>query len=166
MPPLARSQLARVVYRRILPRHWNAQRREPEPRAFVKRPDEGGLSVYQAGKQSPRRLLEMEILRRLQDENSPSPAARQSAAAWLAENGRTAELMYDRGWRIARLPLDAFPPEKGFVVGPPARDGHINIGGSEELFVDYALELLAREDVRVLTRRETLRGRSRLGSRS
>lgn len=83
--------LSGFVYRRVPPHLWNAARREPEERAFVRRAAERGLSVYRADRKRPRQLLAQEIHDRQQQLTSPDPPKRRRALEWLREQGDTPE---------------------------------------------------------------------------
>jgi hypothetical protein len=65
-------------------------------------------------------------------------AIRERALRWLSRNGSSPELLWERGWRMARLNLDDFIA-RGLGICPPDADGHVNITGSLELFQTYAL---------------------------
>ena len=151
------SGLEGLVYRRIIGKHWSRQSRKIDPAAFLpQRPGES-LSVFNAAiVSSPRYVLQAHINTTLEmlnrddvDEEKKERIRRRLANGDLA----SAENLYRNNWRIARLPLSAFPPEL-FRVEPPEPDGHQNIIGEYEDFQTYSLQWVSIAEM--LTEQETL----------
>jgi hypothetical protein len=122
--------LEQYVYRAISPGNWDTVTGKAAPVGFQLRPSEinEGLSLFRADFITPRQLLQSFIDERTDTytrQNKPKDLRR-----WLARNGSTPDEMYQKQWRIARLPICLFS-DHGFPPDPVEEDGHILIRGTE-----------------------------------
>ncbi len=125
------------VLRRLVPDDRNAY--DILPRAFRLQSNEPGLSVYSPHLATPRRLLQDWLDARLAESLSEDDSVRAKAEKRLEKNGNTVEAMYESGWRIARVSVEAFH-QANLSVEPPDemshgdQIGHCNVPGSQEQF--------------------------------
>jgi hypothetical protein len=134
------------AYRRIAPFQWDGRADRPQPAAFRRKATEEGLSLYRADLRAPRAVLELMLAGQQARARSADEAERERAARWLSQNGDTPELLWDRGWRIARVDLAEFT-SRGFQVGLPDAEGHIDVTGPLELFQLHSLHFAAACEV-------------------
>lgn len=144
---MATEESVLFVYRTLPPHHYNARANLPKPTAFYLRPNEASLSVFAAGDATPRSLFQWYLNRVNAD---PSTAERK-----LRANGRTPEEMYQKGWRVAQVPVEIFE-KLGLRVGLPREsDGHCDVDAESRETFEEAAAALADASI-VLDREATL----------
>lgn len=139
MPPIEPQQEAVFVLRRLTPKQWDRRVQEVLETAFTLRFDETGLSIYDENIQSPRTILQ-KVLDEQQERYKDDP---QGLANWHNSNGSTVEEMIKKNWRVARVPMSAFPPDT-FSLTPQEPDGHQEIVGTAEDFQTYGVEIAGK----------------------
>lgn len=144
------------VLRRLAPLQMEEEK--VRPAAFHIKETHTGLSVYAPHLAAPRRLLQDYIDTRLEWLQSEDKANRSQAEKQLRQYGETVEKMYAAGWRIARVPVDAFT-QFGLSVESPKADatgnqiGHCDVLGTAAVF--RANDVALSESAVVLTDAET-----------
>jgi hypothetical protein len=134
------------VYRRIPASYLRGKPPKPKPAAFKVKAG-GSLSVFLATRQSPRGVLQHGIEAAKQMAASADEAIRSRGEKQLSDYGSTVEEWVQNGCRVARLAIPEFT-RRGFVVSEPEDDGHINVSGDHEAYMDElaeAAELLTPE---------------------
>ena len=108
-----------------------------------------GLSVYSAGIQTPRGVLQKQLESRFEILAGISGKKRIDYERWLDRKGRTVEDLIRLGWRVVRISLSSFR-DRGFQIGEVEPDGHIEIYGPRDQFLIYAYDwALESEEVPV-----------------
>ena len=128
------------VYRRVTPTSWDPRKNLAEPAAFKRRRNEASLSVFHAGRQTPRGVLQLCLDDQQRKLRSADPEEQARAANFLELYGTSVESLAESGWRVAVLPAAAFL-ERGFAMSPPDERGHQDVYGSYEDFARYSREL-------------------------
>jgi hypothetical protein len=121
------------LLRRLSAKQWDRHTQQALSAGFTRRATEEGLSVFSEQMITPRGLLQ-KLLDEKREQLQDDP---QKLANTLRSIGESVEDMVDRcHWRIARVPLSAFPPNV-FRVSEPDAGGHIEIVGTIEEFEQY-----------------------------
>jgi hypothetical protein len=129
-----------ILYRQLTPTSWDHRKDRLNSNVFRRRPNEQGVSVYQAGLQTPRGVLQACVDAQHRKLASDDPEQIAAAENFFRLYGTTVESLVDSGWRVACVPVRAFT-ERGFTLDEPDAIGHLNVLGSVEEFARYTNEL-------------------------
>ena len=135
-----------LLLRRIRPRQWTSDPDELIAEAFFLREGEAGISVFLGSLASPKYLLEKlltDTAARLMDNS-------KKLENFYKSNGKTVEELYEKKWRVARVPLSVFPTDVFDCSGLSddiEPDGHFEICGSYEDFELYALHFARNSSI-------------------
>jgi hypothetical protein len=136
VPSMEPKPEAVFVLRRLKAEQW--EETEVLPGAFALRRNESGLSVFAEDKQTPHTLLQA-LLNSQHKKYRKNP---EKLNEWLQDNGATVEELVNNGWRVARVPLSAFPSDVfTFTTPKPDGDGHHEIIGTADDFDTYSVEI-------------------------
>ena len=116
--------------------------------AFVLRPNEESLSVFDPKMCNPESLLFIAIKVHLRYEKSQSPNEKIKSKIFFEENGRTVEELLSNGWAVFGVPVSVFI-KYGFRLSEPDRSGHIQVFGSRDNFETQGI-FIASESFLVL----------------
>ena len=97
--------------------------------------------MYRADMRSPRSLLQALVDQQKTVAESSDEQERVRAERMLKQYGATPEEVVASGWRVARIPLNAF---QDLTLTGPDLDGHVDITGPYEAFATASEEWIRR----------------------
>ncbi len=126
------------VYRRVHPSQFNSKTQKIRPQVFALRPNEDGLSVFDASAVTARDALQAFIDDNTARSGAEDEIVRQRAQKML-EDYPDVETMVTKGWRIIQIPV-AEILARGFHLTATEANGHLEIRGEPERFKERELD--------------------------
>jgi hypothetical protein len=128
------------VYRRVSPPQFDSKAQRIKPDVFALRPNEEGLSVFDARIVGPRGALQA-FLDFYQNNLDAEDELLRDTARKRLEQYPDVETMVAKGWRVVQLAV-AEVTQRGFSLTEPETDGHCEIRGERERFSVCQLEFV------------------------
>jgi hypothetical protein len=129
-----------AVYRRVSPAQYDYRAQRIKPEVFALRPNEEGLSIFDACIVGPRGALQAFLDFYRENLNAEDEALREAAGKRL-EQYPDVEAIVAKGWRVIRLPVSEIK-QRGFTLTELEPNGHLEIHGDREQFLKYQLEFV------------------------